>query len=121
MIDAQSEKSANLLRISYSDHVGPDETKRGLESVQALLDGLKPGFRLLVDLSDLQAMDLACVPHLKRMMDACDKKGVDLVVRVVPDPRKDIGLNILSLFHYRRQARIIACATLAEALKALAS
>jgi hypothetical protein len=44
---------------------------------------------------------------------------VEAVVRVIPDPQKDIGLNILSLFHYRRRVRIVTCATLGEAMKAL--
>jgi hypothetical protein len=45
---------------------------------------------------------------------------VETVVRVIPDPHKDIGLNIMSLFHYRRRVRIITCETLAEALRSLA-
>ena len=32
---------------------------------------------------------------------------------------KHIGLNILSLFHYRRRVRIVTCETLEEAMKAL--
>jgi hypothetical protein len=43
-----------------------------------------------------------------------------MVVRVIPDPRKDIGLNMLSLFHYRRGIRIVTCMTLEEATKTLA-
>jgi predicted choloylglycine hydrolase len=65
-------------------------------------------------------MDLACVPHIKRMMDLCNKKGIEMVVRVIPDPHKDIGLNILSLFHYRRRVHIVTCKTLEEAVKVLA-
>jgi len=30
-----------------------------------------------------------------------------MVVRIIPDPRKDIGLNILSRFHYRRGSRFV--------------
>jgi hypothetical protein len=43
-----------------------------------------------------------------------------MVVRVIPNPQKDIGLNILSLFHYRRRVRIVTCETLEEAMNALA-
>jgi hypothetical protein len=43
------------------------------------------------------------------------------VVRVIPDPQKDIGLNILSLFHYRKRVRIVTCETLDEARKVLAN
>jgi hypothetical protein len=53
-------------------------------------------------------------------MDLCNKHGIEMVVRVIPDPQKDIGLNILSLFHYRRRVRIVTCKTLAEAMRALA-
>jgi hypothetical protein len=121
MFQADIDKPGNLLKVSYAGRVGPDHTKHGLDQVDSLLEALKPGFRLLTDLSGLEAMDLACVPHLERMMDACNKKGVATVVRVIPDPHKDIGLNILSLFHYRRRVRIITCETLAEALAALAA
>jgi len=41
------------------------------------------------------------------------------VVRVVPDPHKDIGLNILSQFHYGPQIKLVTFESLAEALSAL--
>ena len=47
--------------------------------------------------------------------------GVAEVVRVIPDPQKDIGLNILSVFHYSRRVRIVTCESLAEAEELFAS
>ena len=44
------------------------------------------------------------------------EKQVAEVIRVMPDPRKDIGLNILSQFHYGPNIRITTYETLAEAL-----
>ena len=119
MVKAEADKAKNLLRITYGQHVGPEETKRCAEAVQLLVGDLQPGFRLLTDLSGLEAMDLACVPHIKKMMDLCNKKGVDTVVRVIPDPHKDIGFNIMSLFHYRRRVRIVTCEKLEEAIRVL--
>jgi hypothetical protein len=121
MIQAEADKSKNLLRITYAQRVGPAETKRAVETVQRLLADLPPGFRLLTNLSGLEDMDLACVPHIRKMMDMCNKRGVETVVRVIPDPHKDIGLNILSLFHYRRRVRIVTCETLEEAMRVLAT
>ena len=120
MFQAEVDKSKNLLKISYAQHVGPEDTKHGAERIRVLLADVQPGFRLLTDLSGLESMDLACVPHIERVMDLCNKKGVETVVRVIPDPHKDIGMNILSLFHYRRRVHIVTCETLAEAMKALA-
>jgi hypothetical protein len=119
MFHVEVDKSKNLLKIIYAQHVGPEDTKAVVEKVLTLLPDLRPGFRLLTDLSGLESMDLACVPYIRRMMDVCNKKGVETVVRVIPDPHKDIGMNILSLFHYRRRVRIVTCATLGEAMKAL--
>jgi predicted choloylglycine hydrolase len=87
--------------------------------IPGLVPDLRPGFRLLTDLSGLESMDLACVPYIEQMMDLCNKKGVEMVVRVIPDPHKDIGLNIMSLFHYPRRVRIVTCETLEEAMSAL--
>ena len=119
MVQIALEKSTNLLRISYSQRVGPDEMQRGEEEVKGLLANGQPGLRLLTDLSHLESMDLACLPYIKRVMDLLNKKGLERVVRIIPDPRKDIGLNILSLFHYRRGIQIVTCQTLAEAMQAL--
>jgi len=119
MFQAEAIKTKNLLSVRYSGRVGPEETGRYKQELPALLGELKPGFRLLTDMTSLEEMSLACEPHLKGMMDLCNKKGVDLVVRVIPDTHKDIGLNIMSLFHYRRRVRIVTCASVDEAMKLL--
>jgi hypothetical protein len=64
-------------------------------------------------------MDLDCVPHLARIMDLSRARGVGTVVRIIPDRDKDIGFNILSIIHYRRDVQIITCETPAEAERAL--
>jgi hypothetical protein len=120
MFQAEVDKAQNLLKISYAQHVGPEDTRRGEEKIHTLLADLQPGFRLLTDLSALDSMDLACLPYIERVMDLFNEKGVEMVVRVIPDPHKDIGLNILSLFHYRRGVHIVTCETMAEALQVLA-
>ena len=120
MYKVELDRSKSLLKISYAQRVGAEETQRCAEEIKALVADQPPGFRLLTDLSGLDSMDGACVGDIRRIMDLLNKKGIEMVVRVIPDPRKDIGLNILSLFHYRRGVRIVTCETLEEAMKALA-
>jgi anti-anti-sigma regulatory factor len=120
MYHSEIEESTNLLQVRYTGHVDAEQTRRCAMECEAAVRKLRPGFRLFTDMTHLEEMDLACVPHLKRMMDLCDKGGVELVVRVIPDPHKDIGLNIMSLFHYRKRVRIVTCKDLAEAQKILA-
>ena len=51
-------------------------------------------------------------------MDEFKAKGIGAVVRIVPDPAKDIGFNILSVVHYRRGVRVVTCQTAEEAERA---
>ncbi len=121
MFEAGFDKSENLLHIAYTGRIEAAEVKKCLEQLQSLAPELGSGFRLLTDLTALEAMDTAAVPYIRQMMDLCNKKGVAMVVRIIPDPHKDIGLNILSLFHYRHDLHIVTCVTLEEAMKALAN
>jgi hypothetical protein len=120
MIQVESDKSKNILRITFSKNVEPDQARLYVETVKARIAELKPGFRLLTDLSGLSSMDARCAPYIEKTMDVFSKGGVSKVVRVIPDPHVDIGFNIMSLFHYRRRIQIVTCETLAEAEKILA-
>ena len=89
------------------------------ERVKALLPEMRPDFTYLADLSGLESMDLECVPDITKIMDACNAAGIGTVVRIVPNPRMDIGLNILSIIHYRRGVRVLTCQNSTEARRVL--
>jgi anti-anti-sigma regulatory factor len=93
--------------------------RRHLGELQAAVDSVPTGFRLLVDLTNLKSMSTACAPYIDQVMDLCNEKGVTKVVRIVPDSKKDIGLGIMSHFHYSRDVQIITCETADEATRAL--
>jgi hypothetical protein len=119
MFKVEADKAKNLMIMTFSGHVHPEDLKKQEERVKALLAELQPGLRLLSDLTPLDSMDPGCLSYISRNMDQLGKRGVSKVVRVIPDPHKDIGLNILSVFHYPRRTRIVTCQTLAEAAAAL--
>ena len=81
---------------------------------------MRPGFRVLADMTDLESMDYAGAPYIGSVMDLCMARQVEHVVRVIPDPHKDIGLNIMSQFHYGSKIRVTNCANLSEAMRRLA-
>jgi hypothetical protein len=112
-------KPKQLLHLSYIQHVTPEELQRGYEDARAMAADLAPGFRLLADFGRLESMDLACRTDLGRFMELADRSGVGLLVRVIPDPSKDIGVDILALFHYRNLPRMVTCKNMVEAAKKL--
>lgn len=115
----ETDSSRRLLTVSYTQVMGILEARHCFEKVQTLLADLQPGFRLLTDLSQLESMDSSCSLYIKQIMDVCDEHGVAMVVRVVPDPHKDIGFNIMSLFHFSREVSIVTCSHRDEATGAL--
>src|SRR5271155_1265843 len=119
MILCKVDESGGVLTMSYSQHIGSGEMRRCLGTVRDLMENLKPGFLLLTDLSNLESMDASCAPELGAIMDLCSARGISTVVRVIPDPYKEIGLNLISRFHLHPQVRTQTHENLAEAIKSL--
>jgi len=119
MLLATSNQSKQLLHVSFIGTLRPADFQSSREDVATLLAGLAPGFHYLVDLTHLEFMGLDCMTDLGRLMDLIGQAGVGLVVRVVPDPGKDIGMNILTAFHYPHHLRIVTCQNLTEAVQSL--
>lgn len=120
MFRAEIEKSQQLLKITFSDHVRPMDAKTCLESLQTLLGQMQPGFTLLTDLSGVESMPTSTVTYIGRIMELCTQNGVDTVIRVLPkESRNDIGFAIISQFHYGHHVQIVTCETLEEAQRHL--
>ena len=119
MLLVTSNKSKQLLHICYIGPVRLGELQRSREDLTTQLGELSPGFRLLADFSQMESMGLDCAPELGRMMDLIGQAGLDLVVRVIPEPSRDIGMNILTVFHYPHRPRVVTCQNLTAAAGAL--
>ena len=119
MYSVEIDRSKRLLVISARQRVTAEQAKLAAQQVRELLQDVAPGFRVLADFRWLESMDSAAAPHVAKIMDSLAEKGVASVTRVMPDPHKDIGLNILSQFHYGPETQIASFETLADALQSL--
>jgi anti-anti-sigma regulatory factor len=119
MYTVELDRSKRLLVISAARRVTAEEVNAVAQRVRELLQDVTPGFRVLVDFRWLESMDSAAAPHLAKIMETLTEKGVTSVARVVTDPRKDIGVNILSQFHYGPEIQITTFETLADAVQTL--
>jgi hypothetical protein len=120
MFEANADASKNLLTFAFSGRITRSDTARWKGELPAHLATLKAGFKLLSDFSGVESFDVACAPDIETVMDLLNEAGLEKVVRIITHPRQDIGLSIMSLFHYRRCVSIITCQTIEEALSALA-
>jgi len=121
MYAVELDRSKRLLVINAVQRVTTEQVKAVAERVRELLQDVAPGFRVLADFRWLESMDSAAAPHLAEIVDALTEKGVGFVTRVVRDPHKDIGLNILSQFHYGADVTITTFGTLADAVQSMAT
>ncbi|HEY9153913.1 MAG TPA: hypothetical protein VIM69_02210 [Opitutaceae bacterium] len=113
------DSARNRLEIVYHGVIGSSGMAKYEEEIRSAIGQLKSDFHLLTDLSAIVSMDSGCIPYIERSMDAINRGGVGRIVRVIPHTSKDIGLSIMSLFHYRHGLRIITCLTREEAEQAL--
>ncbi|PYJ27939.1 MAG: hypothetical protein DMF24_01350 [Verrucomicrobia bacterium] len=120
MYAVELDQSKRLLVISASQRVTTEQAKLAAERVRDVLQDVASGFRVLADFRWLDSMDSAEARHIAEIMDTLAEKGVASVTRVIPDPHKDIGLNILSQFHYGPEIQIATFQTLADALQSMA-
>jgi len=120
MYVVELDQSKRLLVISAAQSVTAEQARQAADQVRELLQRVTPGFRVLADYRWLESMEPATARHVAEIMDALAEKQVASVTRVMPDPHKDIGLNILSQFHYGPEIQITTFQTLADALQSLA-
>ena len=97
----------NTLEIHLRESFDPDQGRD--------LHELRPGFKLLTDLSQLRGMDIAAHKSIDEVMELCNRHEVSKVVRVIAKETRDIGFNIMSLFHYSHRVIIHTCDSLEEA------
>jgi hypothetical protein len=119
MYVVELDQSKRLLVISAAQSVTAEQARQAADQVRELLQGVTPGFRVLADYRWLESMEPATARHVAEIIDALAEKQVASVTRVMPDPHKDIGLNIVSQFHYGPEVKVATFQTLADGLQSL--
>jgi hypothetical protein len=119
MISCSADESGQILTISYGRRVGLAEIGKALDDLRGLVPRMKPGFTLFSDLTHLEAMDPDCAADLGEAMTLLSDAGMANVVRLIPDPTKDIGFNIISAFHFHQPVKVHTRENLGEALRCL--
>jgi len=120
MFIVETDTTKRFVVISAAGEVAADEVRDATGRVREVLGEVAPGFVALIDFRWLKSMATASAPFIAEIMDVFAAKKVSAVVRVMPDPHKDIGLNILSQFHYGPEIKVLTFETLAGAVASIA-
>jgi hypothetical protein len=110
----------NRARTQFGGRLTGVEMGAAAAELESIVIKLRPGFVLFADFGAVTSMEFDCVPHLTRIMDILRAHGMGAVVRILPARASDIGINLLSMVHYRGEIKTITVETLDEAERVLA-
>jgi hypothetical protein len=119
MVTCSADQSGQFLYVSCCQHVTPDCVEGSRRAIRDQMKHLRPGFALLCDLTHLEMMDPDCAQSLGALMELCSSREMGVAVWVIPDPGKDIGMNLISRFHVWQPVKMHTRPNMAEALKCL--
>lgn len=105
MIQVSCDEARNTILIEFSGKVDAAQAETSYRKLQKVVPKCGKGFRILTDFTSLEMMEDEVQIVIKKSMDYFNQAGVSEILRVIPDPNKDFGLNILSLFHYSKDVK----------------
>jgi hypothetical protein len=114
MIKLSHDEKRNRVTLTYEGNVDVGEAEDLYLRLQALMPKCRRGFKALADLSSADTIEKETLPVFRKVMDLLNQHGISEVIRVVPDPEKDIGFNILSVFHYDKDVKVHTCQSLEQ-------
>ena len=60
-------------------------------------------------------MEIKCAYFIKKAMELMRDHDIGFIIRVIPDASKDIGLGIMSKFHYPKRLQMVTVKNRKEA------
>lgn len=115
MIKLTHDKEINAFVISYQGSIDANHAEQLYSELLVLLPQGEKGFRVLVDFSEATSVSPEIKDSLKKIMDILNAQGVEEIIRIIPDPACDVGLSIMSIFHYSKNVKLITVSCREEA------
>ena len=119
MVTCSVDDCGHILTISFCRHVTAPCVEGSRRTIRDQMKHLRPGFALLCDLTHMEQMDAECAQTIGALMELCSSREMGVAVWVIPDPQKDIGMNLISRFHCWEPVRMHTRPNLAEAVRCL--
>ena len=119
MFKIEVDYQKNTIELHFKGHFSYEQGRQLYAKLFQMIFRMKPGFKLLTDLSELEIIDVEAHKSIDDIMELCSKCGVSRIIRVITKNASDIGFNIMSLFHYSHSVIIHTCDSLQEAKHAL--
>ena len=115
MINVTYDSKHNTIIVELAGKIDLAQGEQLYSAIQKSVPKDGKGFKILTDLTGIETVDPKIKGSIQKLMEFCDKQGVTEVLRAIADPSQDIGLNIMSLFHYSKKVTILTFQSREEA------
>ena len=115
MIKLRYDERRDSVIVEFIGNVDAAQGEQQFLDLPKVLPNHGHGFKLLVDLSLVESIDPKIKRSIKKAMDLFNAHGVTKIIRVIPRLDQDIGLNIMSLFHYSPTVKVVTLTSRQEA------
>ena len=115
MVKVSYDREHNTVIIEFEGNIDASQAEKVFPDLEKILPKHGKGFKLLTDFSSVQTMELKVKAAIEKAMEIFNAQGVTEIIRVIPDPALDIGLNIMSRSHYSRDVKVLTLRSRGEA------
>ena len=119
MINVRCDKQYKALVFEFEGRITLADEAPLMAQLKEILPAKCRSFTILTDISNVESWEPGIQQAVKRIMDFLNAQGVHKIIRVVPDQRKDIGFNIMSIFHYAPEVKVLTVPSREEAFARL--
>jgi hypothetical protein len=106
MYNISFDENENIVLIKIEGMFDLEQAEKAHNEITLILQKVKNGFIVLTDMSLLKEMNPESFKSISKTMDLFHSRGISHAIRVMPDPSKDIGFNIMDMFHYSPNVKI---------------
>lgn len=111
------DENENIISIKIEGEFNLEQANKAQNEIALILQKVKRGFTVLTDMSLLQEMSPESFKSISKTMDMFNAHGIARAIRIMPDISKDIGFNIMDMFHYARDVKIRTFESMEKARK----
>jgi anti-anti-sigma regulatory factor len=115
MVKASYDGKRNTIIVEFEGNVDGAQGNKFSSDLERIIPKGGSGFALLADFSSVGTMEPEVESELKKAMKLLNARGVNEIVRVLPDPNMDIGFQIMTRCFYSNKIKARIYRSRAEA------
>jgi D-arabinose 1-dehydrogenase-like Zn-dependent alcohol dehydrogenase len=119
MVKLHYDNDQNVVVLEFEGNVDVAEARKSFDEMGKTIPQKGKGFRLLTDFSKLDTIDLSVKSFIEKAMELFKSQGVTEIIRVIPDPNMEVGMNLISTAHYPKNVKVHTVRSRQEAKKYL--